>query len=436
MANITGGGGATINNQDITVTENGVYTADTGYTGLGTVNVNVPTGTTINNQNITVTENGTYTADAGYTGLGTVEVQVPNPSTGILSIVENGSYNVAEYATAEVNVPTGATTKYGVSIDNLLGNVDENGVLQELTTEFVFDGTGIKEITGAARSAFAYRFAYTKWKEVRFPNLVSIGDGGNVQQYCLGTFAHNADFQKTHTVDMPNLETINGKFAAEEMFFTSKIDTINIPKLTTITGVAAAQNMFGYNAITQVSLPNLTTISGSSAAISMFDKNSITSVDLSSLATVSGSGACRTMFRANTGLVRVDFPSLVSVEANCFGTISANAIFAGCAGLLEIHFRADAQATIEALSAYGVKFGAPSTCTIYFDLIGTITVNGVAYSRNEPNSIRVDGTKTFVAWKDASNNIVYTNATAEPAVGTPVYSDAGTTQVGTVSEVA
>ena len=36
------GGGATIKNQDITVTKNGTYTASTGYTGLGTVNVSLP----------------------------------------------------------------------------------------------------------------------------------------------------------------------------------------------------------------------------------------------------------------------------------------------------------------------------------------------------------------------------------------------------------
>lgn len=36
------GGGTTINNQDKTITENGEYTADSGYTGLGTVTVNVP----------------------------------------------------------------------------------------------------------------------------------------------------------------------------------------------------------------------------------------------------------------------------------------------------------------------------------------------------------------------------------------------------------
>lgn len=38
-----GGGGSTINNQDITITQNGSYTADEGYTGIGTATVNVPT---------------------------------------------------------------------------------------------------------------------------------------------------------------------------------------------------------------------------------------------------------------------------------------------------------------------------------------------------------------------------------------------------------
>ena len=353
-----------------------------------------------------------------------------------VAVADTDPFSAYPAKIGQISGGSAPATKFGVSIDNLLGDVDGNGVLQELTTEFVFDGTGVKEITAAASGTFAYRFAYTKWQEVRFPDLVSIGDGGTISQYCQGTFSHNTDFQKRHTVDMPNLETINGQYAAEEMFQSSKIETINIPKLTTINGTSAAQNMFSGNNITQVSLPNLTTIRGSSAAISMFDNNNITSVDLSLLATVSGTGACRTMFKGNTGLARVDFPSLVSVEANCFGTTSTNATFAGCTGLLEIHFRADAQAVIESLSAYSAKFGAPSACTIYFDLIGTITVNGVAYSRNEPNSIHAGGTKTFVAWKDAGGNIVYTTATAEPAVGTVVYSDQGTTQVGTVSEVA
>ena len=43
--------GSIVNNQDLTVTENGIYTHDAGYTGLGTVSVNVPAGTIISGQN-------------------------------------------------------------------------------------------------------------------------------------------------------------------------------------------------------------------------------------------------------------------------------------------------------------------------------------------------------------------------------------------------
>ena len=65
--------------QNKTVTENGSYTADQNYDGLGTVIVNVQGGT-INNQDKTITQNGSYTADSGYTGLGTVTVNVPSGS--------------------------------------------------------------------------------------------------------------------------------------------------------------------------------------------------------------------------------------------------------------------------------------------------------------------------------------------------------------------
>lgn len=70
-----GGGGVTIRNQNKTITENGTYRHDTGYTGLGTVTVNVPQEDPVL-QDKTVTENGTVTADAGFDGLGVVTVNV------------------------------------------------------------------------------------------------------------------------------------------------------------------------------------------------------------------------------------------------------------------------------------------------------------------------------------------------------------------------
>ena len=435
-----GGGGATINNQDIKVTENGVYTADTGYTGLGTVNVNVPTGTTINNQNITVTENGTYTADVGYTGLGTVEVQVPNPSTGILSIVENGSYDVTEYATAEVNVPTGgggATTKFGVSIDNLLGDVDANGDYHARTELFTVDMTQVKQVIG---------FGYA--------DLPNGGVG-----YCYNTFSHKFNYcgNLVGTIDLSNLEqtSTNGNIWFEYTFASTSVDTVYLPKNPTY--VMLEYSFASDNQLTDVYIQStdlnsalqlrhtfqsckvLKNIHGLDKVVSMALYNTFNGTGLDgelhfdSLTTM---GLCQNAF-ANTKITKLYFPSLTTFSvSNPFGSSKYISMIQDCTDLVEMHFRADAQATVEALTGYGSKFWGPSTLTIYFDLIGTITVGGVAYSRDEPNSIRVDGNKTFVAWKDASNNIVYTNATSEPAVDTPVYSDAGTTQVGTVSEVA
>lgn len=70
---------------------------------------NLPSAEDIVLQDKAVTENGTYTADDGYDGLGTVSVNVPIPDgyikpSGQLTITENGSYDVTRRESVFVDV--------------------------------------------------------------------------------------------------------------------------------------------------------------------------------------------------------------------------------------------------------------------------------------------------------------------------------------------
>ena len=371
VANITGGGGgATINNQDIDVTENGVYTADTGYTGLGTVNVNVPTGTTINNQNITVTENGTYTADVGYTGLGTVEVQVPNPSTGILSIVENGSYDVTEYATAEVNVPTGgggATTKFGVSLDNLLGNVDENGVYQLSDAPFTFDATSIKKLPDNLGDLFTYKF-------YKLP-LTGTVDLSNYTHDAFNVTTAQFFTQAFSYTRVQKLITPRERYGSSPMQFYQSFQHCDALKEIVFSNPIISSSAFGFTETFQycdfsgasINFDIITSI-GKYGFYGAFKYCKLPEeIRFTNLTEITDNSAFRGAFSQTTGCKRYFFPSLTSVTSDAFGS-SMYLTWYNATDVEEIHFRADAQATIEAVTGYSSKFGAPSACTIYFDL--------------------------------------------------------------------
>lgn len=119
----------------LNITSNGNYIRSDGYSAI---TVNVPTGSTINNQNknINIVNNGTtsVTFDSGYTGLGTVGINVNVPTghtdeeleeayeSGITyqkslltstAITENGIYTRANgYSSVNVDVPTTSGISY------------------------------------------------------------------------------------------------------------------------------------------------------------------------------------------------------------------------------------------------------------------------------------------------------------------------------------
>lgn len=97
-----------INNQDKTITNNGTYSADSGFTGLGTVTVNIIP----NVMEKDITSNGEFVSqNDGVDGYNIVRVNV-EPLLGTKTVTTNGTYNAGDdmvqgYSSFTVNVPTG-----------------------------------------------------------------------------------------------------------------------------------------------------------------------------------------------------------------------------------------------------------------------------------------------------------------------------------------
>lgn len=333
-------------------------------------------------------------------------------------------------------------------------------------------------------NAFNYTCAGSKGLSVlEFKSLQSVS-GTNA----FGSFVAGAEHQLVN-LEFPELDTVSGSSAFEKFLARSTASItqrILLPKLKTVSG----NNAFRYfhssstgapttgvaSALVQLDLHSLQTVSGSSAFYYSFSGHNLYHIDLGNLETASGQScfygafhqgsssetaatlmsvdfsclktignqAFHKAFENNVSLPRITFPSLTSVHIGSFApsnTNTTNDAFKGCTGLTEIHFLMSMQSTISGLYGYSRNFGA-TNATIYFDLVGAITVNGVVYNRSEADSLRQEDairTKTHIAWADESGNLVYTASfrdTQEPYVGTEVYSSDGYTQVGTVEAIA
>ena len=252
-------------------------------------------------------------------------------------------------------------TKFGINVDTFLGDVDENGVYQIPTEPFTLDLSSIKSLP--------YYGLYYKFCRTSVSGTLTIG----LEDDLSGNSAmYNCFYNCTGltSINLSSLTTVSGNSSMYSCFNNcTGLTSINLSSLTTVSGNNALQYCFnGCAGLTSVNLSSLTTVSGNNALQSCFDGcTGLTSINLSSLTTVSGGGALQSCFYNCASLSTISFPALTSVVNNSFGSASYNYIFNRCTALTEIHFRADMQATIEAMTGYANKWGA-TNATIYFDL--------------------------------------------------------------------
>lgn len=259
----------------------------------------------------------------------------------------------------------GSASKYGVTIDNILGDASETlGGYTRPTEPFTVNMTGVKIIS----SHLTFRFANLPVERLLFPDAIRIGStssgigatGGACAYLC---YAASTSLAELAEISFPNLEEVAG-YGFAYAFYNQSMKSAVFPKLITA-GNYSFNNAFYGTQLESAEFPALETIGTSAFANGFYNSKYLAYVSFPSLVSL-GQLAFNYCFY-KCALTAISFPMLTTVATNSFGSSTSSLAFSGCSGLTEIHFRADMQATIEAMTGYSSKFGATSS-TIYFDL--------------------------------------------------------------------
>lgn len=266
-------------------------------------------------------------------------------------------------------------TKYGISIDDMFGEVDANGKLA-LPTGGTVDLV-ITGFTSMNNFALSYKFyRNNKLESVTLRDLVN-ADGSSCLDrafnYCTGI----------KTVSFPSLVTANGGSSLSYCFNNcTSLTSASFPELVEAKGGTCFQYAFSYcTLLTSVSFPKLRIIgnpdAGASTTYRQFyytfqNSTNITELSFPELEEIwcNGAAANTGTFGYNAYIQKIYMPKLTTISKTSAytSTLGADNIFTNCTALTELHFGLTNKTAIEATTGYATKWGAPSTCTIYFDL--------------------------------------------------------------------
>ena len=361
--------------------------------------------------------------------------------TGTMYIISNGTYNVADKAIANVQVPTTAPAHY------IEKSVDANGKLIQGNT--FIDLTGVTDVGD-------YVLA-TAFRNSTFSGSVDMSVLTGITGYmaCSETFYENT---RITSVDLSSVKTM-GQYSCASMFYgCTGLVSADLSSLETLTGPSCGKMFSGCTGLLSISIPKLRSIGYTYATIEMFKGcTHLTSADLSGLRAVSST--TQNMFAGCTALANVNLSSLRDASgmdswfSNCkaltslsfpaLKTANSNAFRGMLYNIpsITLHFPSNKQSLIESLNGYSTTapFGATSG-TVLFDLPAVVTLTGadsVSYERNPKyDTAAALCWRILNTWPDVGVPY-YTSGTSDPAVGDTIYSDAAcTTAVTTISAIA
>lgn len=224
-----------------------------------------------------------------------------------------------------------ASSKYGATIDNMLGNVDANGSLQfpNVTNEIIF--SGVKEIRN---SSLRYKFYGSGITAVSFPDL-EIFDGNMGYAF--------ADCKNLETISFPKLQRFSN---ADGNMFNScpNIVSVEFPELTKVGGYQAFDRAFRCC-------------------------SKLKTVTFSKLEEITQGNTFEWAFSSCTALENVYFYGLKSIaQTSAFtGLLSQNS----SGSVKNIHFPSNQQTLISRLYDYPLFGGTSGYVNLLFDLPAT-----------------------------------------------------------------
>lgn len=260
----------------------------------------------------------------------------------------------ASYATKIGEIQSGGggevvdKTKFGVSIDNLLGNVDADGTYIAPTEPFVLDLSGVKSVKA---DAFPNAFVASPVSRVVANDIISVGDRAFKNSF--------ADNPNGLVVNFDGLEQIEARDAFYTAFASAKKSlTASFAKLKKVSGVSVFREAFrGKKIIPDETFPALEEVGGADAFTQFGQFVGGDVITFGKVKKVVGSSASYNGTFLCYQMVIWQFPSAIDFSGYIFYS----------SGAKEIHFAAANQAAIEACDGYANKWGA-TNADIIFDL--------------------------------------------------------------------
>lgn len=196
--------------------------------------------------------------------------------------------DLSNLPTAINSIPSGGK-KYNITIDDILGNIDENGAYHEPATQ----------------------------ADIIFTGLKSFAD-----EYCMMyEFAHHPDIR---TVSFPDLEDANKRECLEAAFLgCSNLTSVSFPKLTKISAYySGMRSMLAGTPITSLNLGLVTSVSDTGLYSVCNNCSNLTSINFDSLQNVYSEGMEYAFRYCN--ITEASFPSLVNIYQHGFETVLAD----------------------------------------------------------------------------------------------------------------